>query len=218
MRFFLLLTALFSVGVVSVSAYEVEVTEVKVPYEIVPLTGDFDEKRLLLGKLDNFPVMYGAIVVATTTLSIQLAQRDYGANPLGLSLMVVRVDDTGGGVTEVGRVYLQPADWQKRKDSVLGMTFLESALVHKEIGPGTYRIEVSTPDNLGSYMLTVGEIDAGSGYFDTVGNVRLVQKNFGFSVFTMLRSSYVYYPLGILFLLFMLQRTWKYRKVIAYGK
>ena len=65
-------------------------------------------------------------------------------------------------------------------------------------------------------MLMIGENQQSNSYFETLGNVRTTQKFFGYSFFKLLTSSYVYYPLGILLLLFAIYRTWKYRKSIAY--
>ena len=43
------------------------------------------------------------------------------------------------------------------KDRVLGMRLLKSQIFSAELTAGVYRVEVSTPDNFGSYLLTVGD-------------------------------------------------------------
>ena len=198
------------------AAYELFVTEVTEPYQIVPLESPLEEKQAYVGELVDYPLMYEVTTDATTTLSAQLSQRYRGAMPLGLALMVVRSDDRGGGVTEIGRLHPESADWVKRRDKVYGMTFWDSAIFAREVGPGTYRIEVSTPENQGPYLLTIGTNDKDSGYWKTLGQVYTTQQTFGLSFLSMLRSSLVYYPLGILLLLFVIQRTWKYRKSITH--
>lgn len=200
-----------------VSAYEVYESIPNQPYEIVPIGEDIEDKQVYVGTLQDFPIMYEATVVATSSLRLQLAQQYHGgADPLGFGLMIVRVNDTDGGVSEVTRLRPEAEQWTIRKDKVFGMTFLESILITETISPGTYRVEVSTPENLGPYLLTLGEYDEQLGYFEMLDRVRTVQQNFGYSIVGMLRSSYVYYPLGVLFLLFLLQRTWKYRKSITH--
>lgn len=199
-------------------AYEVYTTAPTKPYDIIPFAEGLDIKQVYLGQLEDFPVMYESALTSTTTLTVQVSQRFQSAiNPLGLALMIVRVDDKDGGVAEVARLRPSAEDWGIRKDKVYGMTFWDSELVTKELGPGLYRIEVSTPDNIGAYALTVGEFDDWLGYFETLSRVRAVQDNFGYSVFGMLRSSYVYYPLGIILLLFVMHHTWKFRKYISHA-
>ncbi len=203
-------------GVSTAAAYELYVTEVTEPYQIIPLEAVIEEKQAYVSVLEGYPVMYEVVVEATTTLSARLSQR-YRSSvaPLNFGLMVVRTDEQGGGVTEVGRSFPSATEWEKRKDRVYGMTFWDTDTFSSEVGPGTYRIEVSTPENKGAYRLIIGENDEGAGYFKTLGQIYTTQKTFGLSFLSLLRSSYVYYPLGIMLLLFAIQRTWKYRKTIT---
>lgn len=197
------------------SAYEVYTTEPSEPYALIPLVEDIEDRQVYGGVLRDFPVMYETVLTATSSLQLRLAQRyRRGVDPLAFGIMVVRVDEAEGGVSEITRLRPTPEQWSVRRDKVFGMIFLESGVVTQTLEPGTYRIEVSTPENLGSYLLTIGEYDEQLGYFATLAIVRSVQKVFGYSVFTMLRSSYVYYPLGIILLLVALQRTWRYRRLI----
>lgn len=208
---------IFMAWVVPAYAFEVYTSTPTSPYEIIPFTEAIDVKQIYVGQLNNFPVMYETTLESTTTLSIQVSQRYQNVEqPLGLALMVVRVDENDGGVTEVLRLRPSASDWMKRKDKIYGMTFWDSELLTRELGVGTYRIEVSTPDNLGSYALAIGEFDDWLGFFETLKRVRIVQANFGYSIFGMLRSTYVYYPVGIILLLFVFYRTWKARKYISH--
>jgi hypothetical protein len=75
----------------------------------------------------------------------------------------VRQNNQNAGVAEVGRLKANEIVWEKTRDSVLGLSFLKSKAFESEIGPGIYRIEVSTPDNVGKYMLTIGEERVSSG-------------------------------------------------------
>ncbi len=96
-------------------------------------------------------------------------------------------------------------------DAVLGLSFLRSQKFEAKIGMGVYRVEVSTPDNIGSYLLTVGEEHASPGYFATLADIYMIQRFFGKSPLALFRSSYVYYPIGSLILLGLLYYTWRNR-------
>ncbi len=217
MKFLFAFLFLFVVGPLPVVAFDVYQSEVTKPYEIIPLTAGLEPKQAHIGHLDNFPIMYEVIITATTTLTAQLSQQyQSSAKPLDLALMVVREDDKGGGVSEIARVHPVTTDWTARKDSVYGMSFWESLPISNELRPGIYRIEVSTPNNLGRYMLLLGTADESLGYFGTISHVHQVQQGFGLSIVRMLGSSYIYYPLGIILLLFVIQRTWRFRKSIAH--
>jgi hypothetical protein len=157
-KIYLLLGLLGMLLVVSpVYAYELIVTKVSEPYEIVPLVSFPEEQQVYLGELENFPIMYEVESDQDFTLTLQLSQvYKNGIDPTLFSLMVVRKDDRGGGVTEVARMNTVFEDWFMRKERAYGMTFQDSPVIEQTVGPGTYRIEVSTPENLGKYQLTIG--------------------------------------------------------------
>ncbi len=213
MKYILSSLLLILVGFSQADAYELTVTEVSKPYEIVSITEVPQYEHVYLGELNNFPVMYEFIAAEPFTLTAKLSQLDNSeAYPLKLSLMIVRLNDNGGGVTEITRFNPSSENWKKRKDPILGLSFLDSNSISKEVDAGVYRIEVSTPENTGRYSLLLGnEKGEFVGYFKTLSQVRVIQKFYGTSVLKILTSSYVYYPLGIIFMLFMFRKTWKYR-------
>lgn len=200
-----------------VFAYELIVTSVSEPYEIVPLVLPPEEQQIYLGELENFPIMYEVESQEDFTLSLQLSQvHKNGSEPTLFSLMIVRKDDRGGGVTEIARMNTAGEDWVLRKERVYGMTFEDSPTIEQSVGPGTYRIEVSTPENLGKYQLTIGTETEKLGYGATLSRVYTTQKFFGHSPVKILTSSYVYYPLGIVLMLLLIYRTWRWRKLITH--
>lgn len=208
---------LMMVGVASVSAYELTVTEVTRPYEIMTVESDLGSEHVYLGELSDFPVMYEITGKEPFDIQARVRQRYNGSEkPVPFSLIVIRQNERGGGVTEVSRLRPGTDGWTMVKDSVFGMTFWESDVLFSAVEPGVYRIEISTPENIGRYMLILGDGEDMPGYFTTLANVRTTQKFFGYSVLKLLTSSYVYYTLGIFFILFIIQRTWKYRKSITH--
>lgn len=216
MKHFLLVLISFLFFSPSVFAYELNLTKISKPYDVLPVTLDSDTQKVYLGTLDNFPVMYEVEVDATTTLSLKLSQQySVPSKIIPFALMIVRKNDDGNGVTEIARFYPKSEDWVKEKDSELGLTFLVSKIISNKISSGTYNIEVSTPENIGKFSLFFGKADKSVGYFDRLKQVRTTQKFFGYSLFKILISSLIYYPLGIIFILFFINRIFKYKKVIS---
>jgi hypothetical protein len=214
--------ALLSAGILwlalaaPVFAFSPEITVVERPYEIVGLEGDTALTQEFLGELSDYPVMYEIEAEEAFTLRVMVQQPVRGSGePVPFSLIAIRQNDRGGGVSEVGRLRADDIEWVPRKSAMLGMTFWEAPPLEAEVGPGTYRVEISTPVNEGQYLLTFGPADDSDGYFTTLGGIRTTQAFFGKGIFSMLLSSYVYYPLGIILLLILIQRTWKYRALIT---
>lgn len=180
-------------------------------YEAIIIEGDPYIQREYLGSLEDFPDMYELTTDVSMTLKFQLRQRDSKkAVPFGL--IMVRKNDEDGGVTEIVRMNEPVSDWKTLDVPSLGITFLEGGLIEKEIAPGTYRIEVSTPDNKGPYMLVVGDEAQSSGFFKALGQIYTTQRHFGYTPFHMMFSSYVSYPIGILIVLYGIYGTWQYRR------
>lgn len=219
MKFSFVLAAIFLLSVSVVSAYDLTVTELEKPYDLVPLNDNLLDKQVFLGELDDFPIMYGfTIGDETTNFKTVIRQRYEGdTKPIDFSLILIRQNDNNRGVTEIARLRLRTEDWTIVKDKTIGMTFWESPLLDNELQSGSYRLEISTPDNIGRFMLTFGESDNDGGYFKELGNVYTTQKFFGHSFLKLLSSTLVYYLLGIIFLLFVIQKTWKYRNSIKHA-
>lgn len=213
---YLLVVALLFGGATPSFAFDPEITEVTRPYEVVTIDEQAVQNKDYLGELTGFPVMYEITSDEPFTLQAQVRQRyRSGAEPIEFSLIAIKQDERGGGVTEVGRFRPDSRDWLRMRDSQLGFSLWEAAALSAEVAPGTYQIEVSTPENIGKYLLSFGSKDAEDGYFASLAGVQRTQQFFGFSFFKLLSSAYVYYPLGSIFVLFAIQRVWKYRKLIT---
>jgi hypothetical protein len=194
-------------------AYTVYETDTSRPYEIVPIESAPPIQHSYLGTLADYPIMYEISSEDPFTFLASVSQpANTTAQPI--TLLLIRRNDRGGGVAEVARMKVDPADWVRQSDAKLGMTFLMSPAISEPVEPGTYRIEVSSPDNIGQYLLTIGEEPTEPGYFAELGAIRQTQAYFGIGIFSMLKSSYVYYPIGILLLLLALYKTWSYRHLI----
>lgn len=207
------LLSVFALNTTSVLAYNPQINNTVIPYEIFPLDNNIETQTEYLGELTGDPQMYEFTISATTTLKLRLSQLET-ETPIPFSLITVRKNDKNDGVSEVGRLLAKDNIQEVVADNVLGLTFLTSQIYEAEIGTGIYRVEVSTPDNFGSYILTVGDVPEEVGYFKTVSDVWTIQSFFKKPIFSLLKSSYVHYPFGIIILLGLLFITWRKRNFI----
>lgn len=182
------------------------------PYEVVTISGDPTHARTYLGVLQDTPLMYEITAEQPFTLTARLQQPAWDRRePDHYSLIIIRQNDRGGGVSEVARLYGDETQWRPVRDRVVGLTFFQATL-SASVGPGVYRIEVSTPENQGRYRLQLGTESDGVGYFARLGQIATTQDFFGYSPVKLLTSSYVYYPLGVLLLLVGLHMVWRHRQ------
>lgn len=191
-------------------AFVVVPTDQSQPYEVVPVEAVPGAERLFLGTLEGYPIMYELIAEEPFTFTAEIAQ---AANRVQqpLTLLLVRQNDRGGGVREIARMTVLPESWTRQRDSQLGLSFTTSPRIEEDVSAGIYRIEVSTPENTGDFMLRLGNAPESVGYLDQLAAVRQVQQWFGYGVLSMLLSSLVYYPLGIMVLLYLIYKTWQFR-------
>lgn len=194
-------------------AYNPIINVVTLPYEVSVINSDLNLQSEYLGELTGDPHMYEFAIGTSTKLTLALAQ-EKGKEPSALSLIVVQQNEDKGGVSEIGRL-ASDIIWQDREDKILGLSFSQSQDFVADLRPGVYRVEVSTPDNFGKYALIVGEDVVVEDYFKTLSQIYTFQKFFGGSIFSMLKSSYVHYPLGIILLLIIFYLTWRKRNVIT---
>jgi len=198
-------------------AFNIQILEPERPYapQIAEYTAG--EQTVLLGSLEDYPIMYQLVVKDESELELRLRQSSRAsAEPIPFSLIAVKQSGTRNGVAEVGRITPKPEEWNRIKDSNFGMSFREAEALIVSVEPGVYNIEVSTAINEGKYMLLLGNQENKVGYFDSISDIRATQKFFGYSIFSMLTVAQIYYPIGITLLLFAIHRTWKHRKKIAH--
>ena len=196
-------------------AYGLIVTEQNHPYEIVPIDTPLGETSLILGELDGYPIMYEISADKAFTLTVQLAQLPGRSQPH--SLLVVKQNDRGGGVTTVARMLTEPDLWSRRRDSGLGVTLLESPVITQTVEAGVYRLEVSSPDNTGLFMLRVGDTTPEATYWEKLSAARLVQAWFGLGLVHLLKSQTVYLPIIVLFLVVVAWRGLRWRVAARRG-
>ena len=208
---FLLPVLLLLSGPLLVQAYNPILVEQPEPYAVIPIEDDPYIEHHYLGSLDGNPQMYELTTDVAITLRLSLWQRAYGKS-VPFALIMVRQNDDDGGVTEIARLNQPLSEWNKIGSSVLGLTLLKSQTIEQALAPGTYRFEVSTPDNRGNYVLHLGEESVSRGFFGGFSDVGTIQKHFGYTPLHLLFSSYIFIPLGILGVLYGIYSFRRYRR------
>lgn len=165
-------------------------------YEAIPVEGDTYIERSYLGDLEGAPDLYEFTTDVAIDIKIALAQK-VGNTAVPFGLIMVRQNDGDGGVTEVARQNQSLDTWKQERSFSLGMSFLKSDVIEKNITPGTYRLEVSTPDNTGAYLLTIGEEPGDGGFFKTYLDISKTHYHFGLPPAAWILSLWVLIPLGM---------------------
>jgi hypothetical protein len=190
------------------AAYNPSINETVIPYQVYVMDNDIETEAEYLGTLAGDPHMYEFTIGIESKLVLELVQLDV-ATPVPFSLITVKQNNQNAGVVEVGRLRAKDITWEKTYDKGLALSLLQSQKFEADLKPGIYRVEVSTPDNFGSYMLTIGNSRLSAGYFENVGHVYTIQQFFGKSFLRIFISAYVYIPLGFLLMIGILIFTRK---------
>lgn len=212
------LSALFSVGlfVQTAAAFEAVPVSPRIPYEAITIDSRIATMRSYLGELTGDPHMYEFTIGESQTLALKIKQKD--GELLPLSVIIVKARDNDRGVREIGRVSgFASTSWQSVYDGVLGIPLIEGESFTAELEAGVYRVEVSTPENIGKYLLSIGDMENKAGYFSSVASVYRTQHFFGYSPFKIMTSSYIYYPIGSIILVTLIFFTWRYRQKISHA-
>lgn len=188
-------------------AYNSSVNEPTIPYEIYEIKTNIENQSEYLGELNGDPHMYEFVLGENANLTLELRQNKNSTAPL--TVIVIKENDNKKGVKEIGRLKGINFEWSQFSDNALGITLNRGEVFEKEIEPGVYRVEVSTPDNSGKYMLVMGNKPSDGGYFKNLASIYRIQSFFEASFFSIFKSSYVYYPVGIVILSGLIYLTWR---------
>lgn len=111
-----------------------------------------EKEQYLYGELSNFPHTFTFSVSEPMKISAMVSvPKD---SQYKKSVIIIREEKNG--VSEVGRVTYNETSWTGEFDARLGRSFFDAEVLSAEIEPGSYRLEVSSPDNHGKYKLRVG--------------------------------------------------------------
>lgn len=194
-----------------VLAYQVLTQTVDVPYEVVTISGDPTIQQSILGELDGSPEMFEIVSETPFVLTAEIravpgtvATPDFGG-------IIIRQKEIRG-VEEVARLKAADAGWTVIVDPSTGLRYQAGPFYSEAVPAGMYRIEVSTPENIGKYILVIGDGKNTQGYFASLAAVAEMYRFYGVSKMWMFSSPYVHYPIGILVLAGLIVGTWYFHK------
>jgi len=180
----------------------------------ITVIDDPELSQAFFGELQDFPHTYEIRADKSFTLYTQIRVPELESSKNNVSGIIIK-EQKKGRVEEVARFLALDAQWAVHKDTLIGEEYREGAQFEKELGPGVYRLEVHTPDNLEKYILRVGKKeDMNIGYFELLGRIIDIKKFYETSVFWIILSPYAYVPLLVLTVLGGLWYLWR-RKMVA---
>lgn len=167
--------------------------------------------RAFYGELDNFPHTFEIRATSSFHLYVQVLEPDKDEAKNDHTGIIIRERDDGRGVEEVARLRPAEASWESFYEFFGGDSYLEGPKFDAEVGPGVYRVEVSTPVNDGKYVLAIGKTEdfSGMGYFGILKGIYSAKQMMGRSPLTMLYSPFVFVPILVLFIAFVAYRQYK---------
>ncbi len=192
-------------------AAQVSFVAVERPYDSYQLLDDIPRQQTLYGDLQGFPELFQFTVTATTTIPITLRAIDADEHGPLFSLILVR-DESQRGVREISRLAARETTWDTYRDSRTRMLYLAAPTLAPTLVPGTYRLEVSTPDNEGRYQLVFGDDPPRLGYVATWRTIRAIHDFHGYGPPHMLRTSHALLPLLTLLIIVGIFGTWRYAR------
>lgn len=204
--------ALFSCSALVARAYQVTLESVSVPYEVATISGDPQMEQILLGELEGSPEMFEIVSETEFELTVEVRAVPTGtAGRPDFSGLIIRQKEKRG-VEEVARLKANDTTWDTVTDGTTGLRYQAGPFFSEKVPAGTYRIEVSTPENTGKYLLVIGNTPVRLGYFATLGQIATTYQFYGLSTVRMFSSPYVHYPVGILVLIGLIATTWYWQR------
>jgi len=163
------------------------------------------------GALDGFPQTYAIKSSEPFNLFVEILIPDHEESTPIVSGIIIREVGKSGRVSEVARLLASDATWESFYEPWGGDRYRRGASFEKEVEAGTYRIEVTTPNNDEKYVLIVGKEEKFGelGYFETLERLMQVKVFLGKSKLRIIESPFAYVPLMLLLIGVVI---WRYRK------
>lgn len=198
---FVLLTFVFAPAVVFAASF---VNEPASQHTVTPIE-DLSEQLEIYGELKTHPHTFEFIVKENTPFFAEV-QIPKGSQ---YSKSLIAIKEERRGVSEVGRITYNDGEWIEVFNWQLGRSFETQGPLEAELEQGVYRVEVSSPENLGKYKLTFGT-EKKWGYVSNFAQAWSGALFFGATPFAVLRAPIVLLTFVVLIALFFLGRTyWK---------
>ena len=212
-KYSIFFTLSFVVFLPITNAFQAFEESVPTQYEVITIQ-NAETEQLILGELTDAPEMFEIFSETpfTLTAEIRAIPNTSGATLPQLSGIIIRQKEIRG-VEEVARLNASDALWTVVTDPDSGLVYQAGSYFSESVEAGTYRIEVSNPNNQGKYLLMIGNQKDELGYFASLANIKKVYAFYDLSSIRMISSPYVHYPLGILLIVCSLVGTWYYRRL-----
>ena len=167
------------------------------------------------GELTGFPHTYVIEIDETLDLFARILVPDIEKAQENVSGIIVRNSEEEGRVVEIARLRAADAYWESEYEFFGGDSYRNGPEYRATVDHGFYRIEVSTPDNVGKYVLVVGTKEEREiGYFETLRRIAAIKTFFGKSELMVIQSPFVYVPLALFIGIFVSIRLWLRRRTV----
>lgn len=195
MKFIIACIVFFLTTTTSIFAYAPEVVVQKSLLDVSKITNP-TLAQTFFGALAEFPHTYEIIATEPFHLFVQISVPNIESSADILSGIIIKEPSGKGRVEEIARLPAQSATWDSSYEWWSGDSYRKGPSFEKDLGPGTYRIEVNTPNNREKYILQVGtENEMVFGYFETVRRIVAVKKFFEKSPLRVVESPLILIPL-----------------------
>lgn len=173
---------------------------------------DASRAQQFFGKLAGFPHTYEFSITKSMHFSASIEVPNYKQQKHDVALILIKEEKHG--VSEVARTLAKDQSFAPQYDAVLATTFLSGGTINSELGPGTYRLEVSSPDDDALYKLTFGAQQIHWNYADALQYLFEVNGFLGHSFFHLFLSVLIYVPIALIVLSFFAFSVYKKRDTI----
>jgi len=145
------------------------------------------------GLLADFPHTYRLEITEPTTFFTEILVPEF-VNETNRYAILVKEEKRG--VSTVTRLDPANASWETFFEPFGGDTYRRGSTYETVLEPGNYLFEVSTPENLGKYVLVVGKEERMSdgGFFASLKDIYKVKVFMDKPFFMVLQSPFYYVP------------------------
>lgn len=167
---------------------------------------DPELSQAFYGTLTDFPHTYEIRAKSPFHLYAEVLVPDMEGQENVVSGIIIKETGQKGRVEEVTRMLAKDATWESFFEPWGADSYRKGGTFERDVEPGVYRIELSTPNNHEKYVLVVGKREDfwSIGYFETVGRLMDVKEFFGKSKFRVIESPIVFVPLVLVLAVFFI--------------
>lgn len=145
------------------------------------------------GKLEGFPHTFEFTIAEKLPFKAVVSVPDESTQKNDISIILVK--NQRRGVAEIERTRINDQSWDVVYNSMLAESFKNGGFLEGSLEPGTYKLEVSSPDNEGIFHLVWGTTEVKRGYFAKLRVLFEVKRILEHSQFGALLSPLMYLPL-----------------------